>query len=280
MTGVQTCALPILELNNQISEDAKNLTNALKGDSKIQGDWGEMILESILEKSGLQKDREYFVQYTIKDSFGRTIKNETGKAMRPDIIIKYPDKRNVIIDSKVSLKAFVKYSESNESQDKKQYIQEHLRSVKNHIDELSAKNYQQYVESLDFVMMFIPNEAAYLMTIQSNSDIWQYAYEKRVLLISPTNLITALKLISDLWKRELQNKNALMIAERGGLLYDKLVGFIETINDIGDKLKSINRSYESALNQLKDGKGNIISQVEKLKDLGVKAKKQLPISND
>lgn len=264
-------------LNNQISEDARNLTKALKGDSKIQGDWGEMILETILERSGLQKNREYFVQETIKDLNGSPIVGEHGQKMRPDVMIAYPDNRRIIIDSKVSLTAFVRFTESENKEQSEKAINEHIISIKNHIHELAAKNYQDYTNSLDFVMMFIPNEPAYMLALQTNPDLWQYGYERRVLLISPTNLITALKLIADLWKRDNQSRNAIEIAERGGRLYDKFISLYNTLKEVGNNLDKANKSYKDAMRQLHDGNGNLLNQVDKLRELGVKAKKQRPV---
>lgn len=265
-------------LNNQISEDARNLTKALKGDSKIQGDWGEMILETILERSGLQKNREYFVQQTLTDQTGKAIVGEHGQKMRPDVVIAYPDNRKIIVDSKVSLTAFVRFTEAENKDAADKAIAEHIASIKSHVQELATKNYQDYTKSLDFVMMFIPNEPAYMVALQANPDLWQYAYEKRVLLISPTNLITALKLIADLWKRDNQSRNAIEIAERGGRLYDKFATLYSTFKEVGGNLEKATRSYQEAMGQLKDGNGNLLSQVDKLRELGVKAKKQLNIS--
>lgn len=264
-------------LNNQISEDARNLTKALKGDSKIQGDWGEMILETILERSGLQKNREYFVQETIKDINGAAIVGEHGQKMRPDVMIAYPDNRRIIVDSKVSLTAFVRFTEAETKEKADKALNEHIISIKNHINELATKNYQDYTNSLDFVMMFIPNEPAYMLALQTNPDLWQYGYDRRVLLISPTNLITALKLIADLWKRENQSRNAIEIAERGGKLYDKFVILYNTLKEVGNNLEKANKSYSDAMKQLHDGNGNLINQVDKLRELGVKAKKQRPV---
>lgn len=265
-------------LNQKISEEATNLTNALKGSSKVQGDWGQMILENILEKSGLVKDREYFVQEFLKDEDGHYWKNEDGSRMQPDVIIAYPDNRKVIVDSKVSLTAYTRYASTDQADEQKRSIEEHLRSIRKHIDDLSRKNYQDFAPTLDFVMMFVPNEPAYLLALQHDPEIWHFAYNKRILLISPTNLIAALKLLVDLWKREYQNRNAQEIAKRGSILYDKFVGFVENLTDIGVNLGRAQKSYDTALGQLKEGQGNLIWQAEKMKELGVKAKKSLPAS--
>jgi DNA recombination protein RmuC len=244
----------------------------------MQGDWGQMILENILERSGLTAGREYFVQEFLKDPDGNYYTAENGSRMQPDVIVVYPDKRKVIIDAKVSLTAYANYTGSDDPGEQKKFIGEHLRSVRKHIDELSRKNYQDYAETLDFVMMFIPNEPAYMLALRYEESLWQYAYEKKILLISPTNLIAALKLIVDLWKREYQNRNALEIAERGAALYDKFVNFVDSLTDIETHLDRAKRSYENAYGQLKTGKGNLIGQTEKLRELGVKAKKSLPQS--
>jgi DNA recombination protein RmuC len=265
-------------LNQKVSEEANNLTNALKGNSKVQGDWGQMILENILEKSGLVKDREYFVQEFLKDEDGKNYQNEEGSRMQPDVIIAYPDNRKVIVDSKVSLTAYTRCVATDTLEDQKRAIDEHLRSIRKHIDDLGRKNYQDFAPTLDFVMMFVPNEPAYLLALQHDPDLWHYAYTRRILLISPTNLIAALKLLADLWKREYQNKNALEIARRGGLLYDKLAGFVDKLTDVGLNLSKAQKSYDQAFGQLKEGNGNLLSQAEKLKELGIKPKKNLPAS--
>ncbi len=263
-------------LNNKISEEATNLTNALKGSSKTQGDWGEMILENILENSGLEKGREFFVQEFLRDETGKTVKTPEGKKLQPDVMLKYPDGRTVIIDSKVSLTAYERYNSSENDEEMNNFLKAHIHSIKSHIDELSAKNYDDYTESLDFVMMFIPVEPAYLLAMKHEQNLWQYAYNKKILLISPTNLIAALKLVSDLWKRDKQTKNALDIAQRGGQLYDKFVSFVESLEDIGTNLNKTQKSYNEAFGRLTEGKGNLLSQVEKLKQLGVKTQKSLP----
>lgn len=266
----------LVALNNQISEDANNLTKALKGSSKIQGNWGEMILESILEKSGLKKGEEYYSQETLKDENGNTITNATGGRMQPDVVVVYPGGRKIIIDSKVSLTAYVKYVEAETEEAKAAAEKEHLLSIRQHIDELSRKSYQDYVESLDFVMMFIPNEPAYILAMQLDSALWDYAYRKRILLISPTNLIASLKVVSDLWKREYQSRNAQEIAKRGSILYDKFAGFVDSLQDIGKNIERSQKAYDKAYSQLSEGNGNLIRQAEMLKELGIKSQKELP----
>ena len=268
----------LVELNKKVSEEANNLTKALRGSSKAQSDWGQTILEKILEQSGLEKGREYFVQEYLKDEDGNMLKNPQGHKMQPDVIIAYPDDRKLIIDSKVSLTAYTRFSESDDPEIQSLALKGHLESMRTHIDELSAKNYQDYTTSLDFVMMFVPNEPAYLLALKNDPDLWHYAYNKRILFISPTNLIAALKMIVDLRKREYQNRNALDIAERGSALYDKFVGFVENLQSIGSNIERTKKSYEAAMGQLKEGRGNLIGQAEKLRDLGVKTRKNLPPS--
>ena len=260
----------LAELNQQISQDANNLTNALKGQSKTQGDWGEIILESILEKSGLTRDREYFVQQSFT--------NEHGKRLQPDVVINYPGERNVVIDAKVSLTAYERLTSAVSKEDQEVALRDHLLSIRNHINELNTKNYQDLyqLKSLDFVMMFMPIEPAYLVAMQKDPGLWNYAYERRVLLISPTNLIAALRMISNLWRVENQNKNAMEIARQSGDMLDKLAGFVDDILDIGSKLDSTRRSYDAAMNKLSTGKGNLIRRAGKIKELGAKSSKELP----
>lgn len=264
----------LVQLNNQIRADAVNLTNALKGNTKTQGDWGEMILERILENSGLTKGREYFIQETLKDVASRTLHGDTGSSMRPDVIIVYPDDRKVIIDSKVSLTAYVGYCNAENDVVRETALKAHLQSVRKHIDELSEKNYcVREAGTLDFVMMFIPNEASYVLAMQTDPVLWNEAYRKRVLLLSPANLIVSLKLTADLWSREYQSRNAQEIADRGAKLYDKCVAFLESFTTIGDSLRKTQDVYDQALGRLKSGNGNLISQTLKLKELGVKSRK-------
>ncbi|WP_288955340.1 DNA recombination protein RmuC [uncultured Polaribacter sp.] len=266
----------LVKLNEQISQDAINLTNALKGEAKTQGNWGEMILESILEKSGLRKDEEYFMEHQLLDDDGKPLRSDSeGKKMRPDAVIKYPDNRNVIIDSKVSLNAFTRYIASTEVTEQKRELEAHISAIKTHIVSLSTKGYDDYDKALDFVMMFIPSEPAYIAAMQGDADLWNFAYNKRILLMNPTNLITSLKLIVDLWKREYQNQNAIAIADRGAKLYDKFVGFVDNLEKVGKHIGNAQTSYDEAYKQLSTGNDNLVLQATKLKKLGVKNKKEL-----
>lgn len=269
----------LAELNQQISDDAKKLTRALKGESKTQGNWGEMILESILEKSGLVKGREYFLEHELRDEDNKALFSEfSGKKMRPDAVVKYPDERNVIIDSKVSLTAFTELVDETDADVYAIKVSQHLGSIKNHINQLSQKAYDDYGKSLDFVMMFIPSEPAYIAAMQADQNLWNYAYERRILLLNPSNLITSLKLIADLWKREYQNRNSIEIAERGARLYDKFVGFVENLEKVGRNLDQAKNVYNDAYKQLHTGNDNLVIQTQKLKSLGIKNKKDLPQS--
>ncbi len=256
------------ENSNKISQEAVNLTNALKGSAKKQGNWGEMILESILQHSGLKKDINYFRE--------KSFVNDEGKNLRPDFQILLPDNRLIITDSKVSLIAYEKYCSIDDQQQQKTFINDHLKSIYSHIDGLSLKKYDDLQKSLDFTLMFFPVEPAYLLAMQHDPQLWFYAYEKRILLISPTNLIICLKLINDLWNRELQNRNAQEIVNRAEKLYDKFVTFVENFSKIGNQIEVLNKTYETALNQLSSGRGNLISQAQKIKDLGLKSSKKIP----
>ncbi len=260
----------LAELNQQIGKEASALTQALKGESKTRGSWGEVILESILEKSGLRKNEEYFIQQSFTE--------DTGKRLQPDVIIHYPGERSIIIDSKVSLNAYEKYVSAKTDDEKQTALKQHVRSIETHLTELASKNYQDIdnVKTLDFVIMFMPVEPAYLLAIENKPEIWNMAYEKRILLISPTNLIAVLKMIESLWKQEYQNKNVIEIARQGGELYDKFVGLVDDLIDVGHKLKQTQKSYEASMNKLSTGKGNLVKRAQNLKELGVKTKKTLP----
>ncbi len=259
----------LAEMNLMIGEEAKALTKALKGDSKTQGNWGEMILETILENSGLEKGREFFVQESYE--------SDERRRLQPDIIVKYPGDRSIIIDSKVSLTAYERYIDVPEEQ-KESELKAHLVSIKKHIKELSEKNYQDHysINTLDFVMMFMPVEPAYLLAIQADNNLWQYAYEKRILLISPTNLIAALKLIHSMWSQEKQTKHVMEIATQGGALYDDFVMLAERLLKLGKRIDDTQTSYDETMKKLKTGKGNLIGRVEKLNKLGARAKKSMP----
>jgi len=264
-------------LNQVISTEAKNLTNALKTQSKTQGMWGEMILETILEKSGLRKGEEYFTEYQLTDADGRALKSESeNKKMRPDAIIKYPDNRSILIDSKVSLNSFLRFSEASDTVEQQAELSAHVAAVKDRIDELSKRGYDDYDKTLDFVMMFIPSEPAYIAAMQGDPGLWNYAYDRRILLINPTNLIISIKLIYDLWKREYQNKNAMDIADRGAKLYDKFVGFVENLREVEKHMDKSKEAFHEAYKQLSTGNDNLVLQTTKLKELGLKNKKNLP----
>ena len=256
----------LIDQTNKVSTEANNLATALKGKPQKRGNWGEMILERILEMSGLTKDREYFVQGSIKD--------DEGNNLRPDIRINLPDQRVIMIDSKVSLVAYDSFSATENPEEQKIHLAKHLEATNNHIQQLSNKNYDNLGSTLDFTMMFIPIEPAYMLTIQSDQSVWARAYEKRILLVSPTNLIACLKLFSDLWKRDNQSKNALKIVKQGEALYDKFVLFTKTFEEIGDSIKSSQMKYDKALGQLKDGRGNLINQGVQFKNLGLKSDKR------
>ena len=260
----------MLEQTTKVSQEANNLANALKGQTKTQGDWGEMILERILEDSGLTKDREYFKQQTIK--------NEDGENLRPDFTLKLPGNQLVIIDSKVSLNAYEKMNSSESAEEKVQLITLHIGSIKRHIDDLSRKRYDHISESLDFTIMFIPIEPAFLVAVQHDQNLWNYAYSRHVILVSPTNLIAFLKLISDLWKRDNLSQNALKISEAGAKLYDKLVGFVDNLEKVGKNMDLAQKSYSDAFSQLYTGRGNLIKRAEDLKNMGLQNKinKSLP----
>jgi DNA recombination protein RmuC len=229
-----------------------------------------MILENILERSGLVKDREYFIQKSFTD--------KEGKRLQPDVVVSYPGEKNVVLDSKVSLTAYEKFVSSESKTEQDAALKEHLMSVRKHIDELNSKNYQHIYElnSLDFVMMFMPVEPAFLLAIQHDPGLWNYAYDKGILLISPTNLIASLKMVASMWLQEYQGRNVLEIADQSGKLYDKFVALVEDLVDMGRKLKTTQTSYENSMKKLSEGKGNLVSRVENIKKLGAKASRELP----
>lgn len=269
----------LVDLNQSISRQARELSEALRGDSKVQGDWGEMVLESILENSGLQKGVEYFTQATT-DSDGNVLRNEDGTMLRPDVVVKYPDGRFVVIDSKVSLTAFVDYANAENEEIRDGAAMRHVRSVKKHIDELARKRYQEYVgdAKLDFVMMFIPNEPAYIAAMRLDPSLWQEAYDRQVLIVSPTHLVSGLKLIAQLWSRDRHTKNAITIAEEAGKMYDKFADFTKDMERIEKALGTTRKAYDDAMTKLTTGTGNLVNRALNLQKLGVKASKQLAAS--
>lgn len=260
----------LMTLNNQLSKDAHNLTTALKGQSKTQGNWGELILERVLEGSGLRKDHEYLVQ----ESHTRA----DGTRAQPDVVVHLPEDKHLVIDAKMSLNAYEEHANSETDQQRDLAVKRHLESVRNHIRELSEKNYQQLygLKSLDFVLMFIPVEPAFMLAISHDSELWHDAWKKNVLLVSPSTLLFVVRTVAHLWRQEQQNRNAQEIASRGAELYDKLVGFVEDLDNLGIKLQQAQKAYEGACNKFSGGRGNVIRQAEMLKELGVKPTKQLP----
>ncbi len=258
-------------LNEQMSKDAINLTNALKGESKTRGDWGEVILERVLEKSGLENGREYEVQGSYRD--------EEGKLFYPDIVVHLPNKRDVIIDSKISLNAYERYYSAEDEQEKNQAIKDHLDSIKTHINDLKGKNYDELigVNSLDIVLMFVSIEPALILAFEHDDKLFQDAFKSRIFLVSPSTLTMNLQIIQNMWRYEYQNQNAQEIAKQAGNMYDKFAGFVDALEDVGDKIGKAQSAYDTAHNRLIDGKGNLISRAEAIRKLGdLKTNKQLP----
>ncbi|MEX0723624.1 MAG: DNA recombination protein RmuC [Gracilimonas sp.] len=258
------------ELNQKMSEDAKNLTKALKGDSKTQGNWGEVILQRILEKSGLRKDEEYYTEQSVN--------TEDGRRIRPDVVVRLPDEKFLVIDSKVSLTAYEKFTSEEDQDQQEKYLKEHVNSIRTHVKGLSEKNYQHIHgdRSPDFVLLFIPIEPAFGLALQHDSDLYYEAFDKNIVIVSPSTLLATLATIDSVWKQEYQNKNAMEIAKRGGALYDKFVGFVESMNDIGNRIRQTQDSYDEAMGRLSTGAGNLVRQAEMIRKLGAKTSKQLP----
>ena len=258
-------------LNEQMSKDAINLTKALKGESKKRGDWGEVILERVLEDSGLKKGREYEVQGSYRD--------ENKTLYRPDVVVHLPNQRDVIIDSKISLNAYERYYSSNDEQEKSGALKEHLSSIRTHINDLKSKSYSELVgvNSLDMVLMFVAIEPALMLAFEQDETLFQDAFSSGIFLVSPSTLSMNLQVIQNMWRYEYQNQNAQEIAKRAGDMYDKFAGFVEALEDIGDKLDKAQTAYETAHNRLIDGKGNLITRAETIRKLGeLKTNKQLP----
>ncbi len=260
------------ELNNQITKETTNLTKALKGDNKIQGNWGEIILESILQKSGLVKGREYVVQPTFK--------NEGGKMIRPDVVINLPDDKKIIIDSKVSLKAYDSFLSSDDEDGQKTALKALSLSVRTHIDGLSSKNYHEVykIDSPDFVLMFIPIDTAFAAALSHNPELYNYAFDKNIVIVTSSTLLATLKTVDSIWKNEKQQKNSLEIAEEAGKMYDKFSNLVEDFVKIGERLDMTKNIYEESMKKLSTGKGSLISKAEKMKSLGAKANKSIRLS--
>lgn len=256
-------------LNHELSNEAKNLSRALKGDQKLQGHWGELILEKILESSGLTRDREYEVQVNVTST--------DGSRLQPDVIIRLPENKDIVIDSKVSLTAYERYHSAVETTDAETAIKDHINSVKSHIRSLSRKNYDKLpgITSPDFVLMFMPVEAAFLATVKEDPKLFMEAYQQNIVLVSPTTLLITLRTIHNIWRHEYQNQNAQEIAKRAGDLYDKFVGFTEAMKDVGDKLEKAQKAHTLATERLSTGHGNLVKRAETIRSLGVKTKKSL-----
>jgi len=262
--------MSLKELNRKISQDAINLTNALKGEKKQQGIWGEMILEKVLESSGLRKGIEYTREVSLK--------NDDGKSYRPDVLVHLPDNRDLIIDAKTSLVAYEKYVNAEESEPKELYLKEHIQALTNHIKALGEKNYDKLlgINTLDFIFMFVPIEGALSTALEKDPALYDYAFKKQILLVGPTTLLIGLRAIENVWKYEKQTQNAKEIASRAGALYDKFVSFSDDMVKLSKQFETLQNSFESAKKRLSHGKGNIVRQVEKLKEMGAKTTKNIP----
>lgn len=263
----------LMELNKVMSADAQNLTKALKGEVKTQGNWGELILENILERSGLRKGEEYIVQGTDMD-----LRGDDGQILRPDVIVSLPDNKHIIVDSKMTLLAYEQYSSAETHEDQERFGKLHIESLKKHIDGLSDKKYHAADKLLspDFVVLFMPLEPAFALAFKLKPDLFQYAWEKNVAIVSPTTLLATLRTVAALWKQDRQEKNALEIAKRGGLLYEKFAGLLRDLQNLGEKLTAAQKAHEDVIKKVSDGRGNLMDQVEDLKRLGAKTEKSLP----
>jgi len=265
----------LVQTSVRVSEEANNLTTALKGNVKTQGNWGEMVLETLLENSGLSRDHNYLVQQYLRDASGNVLKDEDGNMLQPDVMIVYPDQRRVIIDAKVSLIGWEKYINASDESERKSAWTEHLTSIYRHIDLLSKKKYARYAGALDYVLMFVPIEPAFLEALKKDTELWKKAYDKNIMLVCPTNLLAILKIVAELWRIEKQNENAIDIANKAGLLYDKFCGFLDNMEQVGKKIDDAGNAFQQAYKQLHSGRGNLIGKVEELKKMGANASKQL-----
>ncbi len=266
----------LCDVNRTIGKEAQELTHALKGNSKMQGDWGELVLKQILDISGFVEGVSYETQAT-HEADGTTFKNDRGERLRPDVIFNMPDQKRLIIDSKVSLTAFSHYTAAQNNEQRTEALSRHIVSMRKHIDELSSKAYQRWIKnSADFTIMFVPNEPAYLLAMSNDNSLWEYAFKRQVVIVSPTHLISVVKLIDRLWMRERQTKNALKIANEAGKMYDKLVGFVADLQNVNKTLGQAQKACDAAMNKLQDGNGNLIARATCIKQLRAKTSKQLP----
>lgn len=269
-SALETQLKNLEQLNAQMSKDTINLTKALKGDTKMQGNWGELVLERVLEKSGLEKDREYFVQQCFT--------SEDGKRVIPDVVIQLPDNKKMIVDSKVSLVAYERFINEEEETLKNQHFKEHINSLKRHIEQLSDKKYEDIhqIDSPDFVLLFIPIEPAFAVALNADNHLYNKAFEKNIVIVTPSTLLATLRTIDSMWNNEKQQRNAIEIARQAGALYDKFQGLLADLVGIGKRIDDSKKEYSNAMNKLFDGRGNLITSVEKLKKMGAKAKKSMP----
>ena len=272
--SLKTEILGLKALNQKITEEAAALTNALKGDNKQQGNWGEVVLERILKESGLREGHEFETQVNIA--------SEQGKRQLPDVVVHLPNDKDVVIDSKVSLTAYERYYNCKDEVEKASYLKQHVTSIKSHVKGLGSKDYQSLkgLKTLDYVLLFIPIESAFMLAIEEEPDLITMALNKNIMLVSPTNLLVALRTINNIWQYEYQNQNAQRIAEQAAKLYDKFVGFINDMEKIGKAIEGANSTYEQAMNKLSKGRGNIIRQIESFKTLGVQPNKKLSVNYD
>ena len=260
------------ELNVQMGKETLNLTKALKGDSKTQGNWGELVLERVLEKSGLEKGREYEMEKSFADETGNQLR------LRPDVIIHLPDNKKMIVDSKVSLTAYEQYVNAENEEDSAQFLKEHIASLNRHVSQLSEKKYEDLyqIESPDFVLLFVPIEPAFAVAINNDNQLYNKAFEKNIVIVTPSTLLATLRTIDTMWNNEKQQRNAIEIARQAGALYDKFEGLVTDLTRVGKKMDEAKTEYKGAMNKLVEGRGNLITSVEKIKKLGAKAKKSLP----
>lgn len=271
---LQTLVSNLNSMNQQLTEEARNLSTALRGSAKAQGDWGELIVRNLLEKAGLREGEQFRVQETFDSALG----DEDRRKVRPDVILNLPGNRHLIIDSKVSLNAYADSVNAATEEERKAAMKRHLLSVRAHVDGLAARKYHRLdaLDSPDFVVMFVPIEPAFLSALHEDESLWRYAYEKEILLVGPTTLLFVIRIVDNLWQQELQSRNVQEVMDRGAALYEKFVGFVSDLEAIGTNLRKVDQCYSGAMKKLSEGPGNLVRQVEMLKQLGVKSSKSIP----